>query len=75
MIHAGAGIAAIVLVVNAYAMFDNYVLLLQRAVSLLALQIPAILVTLAAAAGLVVTLFSPGGMALGAPVVGLPTPW
>ena len=58
LIHAGAGIAAIVLIVNAYAMFDNYLLLLQGTVSPLALQIPAILVTLAAAAGVVVALFA-----------------
>ena len=58
LIHAGAGIAAFVLIANAYGMFNNYVLLLQGTVSPLALQIPAILVTIAAATGIVVAVFA-----------------
>ncbi len=58
LIHAGAGIAAFVLIAFAYGMFNNYVLLLQGTVSPLTLQIPAILITIAAAADVVVAFFA-----------------
>jgi CubicO group peptidase (beta-lactamase class C family) len=57
-IHAGAGIAAFVLLANGYGMINNYILLLQGKVSLLILQISAILAMIGAASGVLVTIFA-----------------